>query len=91
MTGDANKKIVKFLDVELNLSENTYKPYIKPNDIPLYVNVKSNHPSCITKNIPEAINKRLTALSSNEEMFNSVAPLYQDALKKGWLQLQAKV
>ena len=82
MTGDANKKIVQFLDVELNLSENSYKPYIKPNDNPLYVNIFSNHPSCIKKNIPEAINKRLSALSSNEEMFKSVAPLYQDALNK---------
>ena len=81
VTGDANKKIVQFLDVELNLSENTYKPFIKPNDTPLYVNVKSNHPSCITKNIPEAINKRLSALSSNKDMFNSVSQLYQDALK----------
>ena len=33
------------------------------------------------KYVPDAINKRLSALSSNEEMFLSVAPLYQEALR----------
>ena len=35
----------------------------------------------MTKNIPIAINKRLSALSSSKEMFDSVAPRYQEALK----------
>ena len=64
ITIEANKKIVQFLDVELNLSDGTYKPYIKPNDVPLYVNKESNHPPSIKKNIPLSINKRLSALSS---------------------------
>ena len=81
ITIEANKKIVQFLDVELNLSDNTYKPFIKPNDTPVYVHKESNHPPCLAKNIPEAINKRLSALSSSEEMFQSVAQIYQDALK----------
>ena len=81
ITIEANKKVVQFLDVELNLSDDTFKPFIKPNDIPVYVNKDSNHPSSITKNIPEAINRRLSSLSSNEEMFQSVAQTYQDALK----------
>ena len=75
------KKIVKFLDVELNLTDDTYKPYIKPNDKPLYVNKNSNHPPSVIKNIPAAINRRLSALSSNEEMFQSVVNTYQEALK----------
>ena len=90
VTGDANKKIVQFLDVELNLSDGSYKPYIKPNDKPLYVNMNSNHPSSIKKNIPEAINKRLSALSSSEEMFKSVAPLYQEALKNAGYNYELK-
>ena len=47
----------------------------------VYVHKESNHPPCVAKNIPEAINKRLSALSSSEEMFQSVAQIYQDALK----------
>ena len=62
---EANKKIVQFLDVELKLEEKTLKPYVKPNDIPLYVHKKSNHPPSITQNIQKVINKRLIALSSD--------------------------
>ena len=79
---EANKKIVQFLDVELNLEEETFKPYIKPNDVPLYVHKNSNHPPSITKNIPEAIDKRITALSSDEQTFSSVSQIYQEALIK---------
>ena len=82
ITIEANKKIVQFLDVELNLENNTYKPYLKPGDIPMYVNSKSNHPPSILKNIPEGINRRLSNLSSDEQMFKSVAPVYQEALNK---------
>ena len=82
ITVEANKKIVQFLDVELNLEEETFKPFIKPNDVPLYVHINSNHPPAITKNIPEAINKRLSALSSDEKTFSSIIPIYQEALKK---------
>ena len=31
ITVEANKKIVNFLDVSLDLSNNTFKPYLKPN------------------------------------------------------------
>ena len=34
ITGEANKNIVQFLDVEFDLKKETYKPYIKPGDVP---------------------------------------------------------
>ena len=90
ITIEANKKIVQFLDVELNLSDGTYKPYIKPNDVPLYVNKESNHPPSIKKNIPLSINKRLSALSSSEEIFDSIKPIYQEALYKAGYNFELK-
>ena len=42
----------------------------------------SNRPPSVTRNIPEAVNRRLTALSFNQEIFNKIAPIYQEALKK---------
>ena len=81
ITGEANKKVVQFLDVEFDLDRGTYKPFIKPSDVPLYVHQFSNHPQTVLNNIPAAINRRISALSSNEEMFESVAPLYQEAIK----------
>ena len=80
ITIEANKKVVQYLDVELNLNNGTYKPYIKPNDVPLYVNKDSSHPPHVIKNIPEAVNRRLSALSSNQELFDSVKAPYQEAL-----------
>ena len=80
ITIEANKKIVNFLDVTLNLTSGKYMPYTKPNNIPLYVNKKSNHPQQIIKNIPKSINNRLSEISFDEESFNKAAPLYQKAL-----------
>ena len=62
-TIDANLKTVDFLDVTFNLSNDTFSPYIKPNNKPLYINNKSNQPPCIIKNIPAAVNKRLSEIS----------------------------
>ena len=44
ITIEANKKIVNFLDVTLNLNKGTYEPYAKPNNTPLYVHRESNQP-----------------------------------------------
>ena len=81
ITIDANIKSVNFLDLNLNLENETYKPYMKPNDFPLYVDTQSNHPPNILRNIPKSVNRRLCSISSNEEVFNSAIPPYQQALK----------
>ena len=82
ITIEANLNIVDFLDVELNLNEGTHKPFSKPNNTILYVDSKSNHPPSIKKNIPLAVQKRLSILSSNEDIFNESAPQYQEGLNK---------
>ena len=80
ITIEANKKIVNFLDVTFDLSSGNYKPYMKPNNKLLYVHRLSNHPPALLKNIPGNINKRLTDISSNEQVFNEAIPPYQQAL-----------
>ena len=82
VTIEANKQVVQFLDVEFDLRDGSFRPYLKQGDTPLYVNSQSNHPPHILKNIPSSINKRLSALSSSKAMFDSVAPKYQEALIK---------
>ena len=76
-----NLKAVNFLDVTFNLTNGTYKPYMKPNNQPLYVNVRSNHPPSILKHLPDNINHRLSDISCNEEAFNSSKRCYQGALQ----------
>ena len=55
-------------------------PYTKPNNTPLYVHRKSNHPPRIIDNIPKSINNRLCEISCDEDSFNKATPLYQKVL-----------
>ena len=72
ITADANKKVVNFLDVTLDLNTGKFKPYSKPPTTPLYVHSQSNHPPNILTNIPAAINWRLSSthtLATHKERF----------------------
>ena len=80
ITIEANKQVVNFLDVTLNLDKSTYQPFTKPNTTLLYVHRESNHPQSITRNIPAGINKRLSTLSSDKASFDQAAPPYQETL-----------
>ncbi|PFX24427.1 hypothetical protein AWC38_SpisGene10980 [Stylophora pistillata] len=44
ITIQTNLKIVNYLDVTFNLNNGTFYPYRKPNNQPLCINAKSNHP-----------------------------------------------
>ena len=80
ITIEANLKVVNFLDVQLDLENGLYKPYIKPNEKPNYVHSQSNHPPGTIKNIPVSINKRLSNISANKEIFDQAATIYQAEL-----------
>lgn len=90
ITIETNKKVVNFLDVTLDLTKGTYRPYTKDNSQPAYVHRLSNHPPQILKNIPASINKRLSEISSDQEMFNKAAPTYQTALRQSGYTYQLK-
>ena len=88
ITSETNFKIVNFLDVALNLSTGKYQPYSKTDNDSLYINVNSNHPPKITKNLPDSISKRINKLSSEEDVFNSTKDFYSNALKSnGYKQI----
>ena len=73
---------MNFLDFIFNLKEERYVLYRKPNKDPLYIDSRSNDPPCIIKQLPVSINERLCSLSSDEKSFESIAPIYEDALKR---------
>jgi len=83
---ECNLKIVNFLDVTLNLNNNTHQPFKKPNDETIYVHSKSNHPKNIIQQLPISIENRLSSLSSNEEIFKQTSIHYQNALNKSGYQ-----
>ena len=76
-----NLTSVNFLDVTFNLSSSSYQPYNKPNDHPVYIHIKSNHPPNISKALPDNISKRINNISSSKELFDNAAPLYNNALR----------
>ena len=73
-------KAVNFLDVTLNLTTGKYQPYNKPDNNPLYIKIRSNHPPNIFKNLPENISKRINTLSADETTFNKSKDLYNNDL-----------
>ena len=90
ITIETNLAETDFLDVTLNLVTGKYLPYRKPNSDPLYINVKSNHPPTIIKDLPKMINKRLSDLSCNEDEFKRAKPLYENALKESRYKAEMK-
>ena len=50
----------------------------------------SNHPPTLLKNIPQNINKRLTNISSNEQVFHEAIAPYQQALDESGYNFKLK-
>ena len=90
VTIEANKKIVNFLDATLDLKNNAYYPYMKKGNVPIYVNTKSNHPPYVLSAIPKGVNKRLSSISSNDDVFKKATPPYQEALEKSGFEYTLK-
>ena len=70
ITAEANLHLVKFLDETVNLATGKYKPYRKPNNDPLCIHKHSNHPPSILGQLPASINKRISTLSSDKQVFD---------------------
>ena len=77
-----NLKVVDYLDLTFNLNDGSYRPYRKPDDETCYIHVDSDHPPNIIKQVPLAIERRLSELSSSEQIFNESKDHYQEALAK---------
>ena len=77
-----NPKQVAFLDVTFNLITGLYTPYKKPNDNLLYINTSSDHPPQVIKQLTNSINERLCENSANEQVFNTVKPVYENSSRK---------
>ena len=73
------KTSIDFLDINVCLNTESYQPYRKPNDEPLYISHNSNRPPTILSRLPQTISKRIYSLSSNFELFSRAAPIYNAA------------
>ena len=81
---------VNYLDVNLNIENGRYKPYLKTNENLKYVNRYSNHWKLILEQIPKGIEKRLNTISSTKLEFNQTKQAFQDALENAGHQYTLK-
>ena len=75
-------KVVNYLDIKLDLNNRTHRAFKKPNDHPVYVNSRSNHPPAVLKSLPKNINDRLSMLAHNKTVFEEDKIVYQNALNE---------
>ena len=87
---ETNLKTVNFLDVATDLTTGKYKPYNKPGNIPLYINIKLNQPPNIIKNSPENISRRINKFSSDKSLFENSKDLYNSALSNSGFKHKIK-
>ena len=78
ITLDLGNQVTDFLDVTLNLSDGTFRPYRKPNCLINFINSNSDHPRHIKKSIPIMTQKRLSSLSFSAEIFNEIKVPYEN-------------
>ena len=81
MTIEANLAETDFLGFTFNLAIKKYFLFWKANNALLYINVFSNHPLKIIKQLPKMINNRISDLFCNKEEFNKVNYVNELALK----------
>ena len=81
ITCEGNIQIADFLDVSMNLEDGSYRPFRKNDDIPVFISNESNHAPHVKKSLSNMISRRVSDLSSSEEIFNQVAPTYNAGLK----------
>ena len=82
ITSKPNLKIVDYLNVTFDLQNNSYKPYRKPDNLPVYIHKHLNHPATILNESPKSIPKRISDLSSSKNIFHDAIPVYKEALWK---------
>ena len=62
-------QVTDYLDIKFNLLKHVHEPFRKPNDQPICLNVKSDHPNHIIKHIPIIMEQRISNLLSTEDIF----------------------
>ena len=90
ITVKTNIKTADFLEIHFDLVKEIYQPYRKPNDDPLNINIKSNHPPSILQQLPKSISKRISEISSNQHIFNQSIPYYENGLRKSGYNVSLK-
>ena len=71
----------KFLDIALDLRNNTYEPYRTPGNYSVSISESSNHLRTNLSELTKSISKSLSDLLSTKEISKKASPIYSEALK----------
>ena len=76
ITIDIRMTRCNFLDNTLDLANSCYMPYRKKNFSTIYINFNSNHPTITRRNLPKVVEKRLSRLSTDPQIFDNAKHSY---------------
>ncbi|GAB1601065.1 hypothetical protein Ahia01_000384700 [Argonauta hians] len=82
---------IDYLDVTLDLDNQTVEPYHKQNETINYINAESNHPRHMREAIARSIATRISTLSHDITKFNKHAPRYNLALEQAGYTTKIKI
>ena len=80
ITTEYGKTGTDYLNLYLDLKNDCYRQWKKPNNNPIYVNKNSSHPPNCLKQIPIGIEKMITRNCSSEDELNKVINEYQPSI-----------
>ena len=63
-----------------DFQNNSYKPYRKRDNLPVYIHKHSNHPQTYLNELPKTTDKRISDISFSENIFHDAIPVYKEAL-----------
>ena len=81
IANEINLKITDFFGIYLDLENDKFYIYKKPNGTPLYVHRQPNHPLNILKQLLKMTSERFSNICCNENEFIKASDEYQNVLK----------
>ena len=85
ITIEANRKVLDFLDITLDLRTPIYQPFKKHDSGLTNIYKRRNHPPSNIKKLEKSINRHLSTNSKNTQVFNEACLPYTEALNYNFI------
>ena len=82
MTDWTEGRRMDYLDVEFDMTEESFRPFTKPMDGSRYVSPMSDHPKMSIRRIPAVVEKRISMLCSSREVHDNAKGAFQNKLRR---------
>ena len=82
VTIETNLIETDFWGATFNLPTGKYFPYLNPNNDPFCINMQSNRPNTIKKELPRMTDKMISEHSCNKEKFDKAKGIYEKTINE---------